>query len=148
MASFLSPSQKASLQSVMDDMHDTFKVTIKAFKEGKKIVLSTNPGYNHLYQRPTNGVQIITEEREFEARVWFPPKTQEKSSINVSAQDNLKLQNETVQGRIKVKEADYEYLKDAERITYNGEIYRIASAPRRHGLFGSGYITLYLDKVE
>lgn len=147
MGSLLDSLQKAGLESVMHDVHDTFKRTVKAYKEGKKVVISTNPNYNGLYGKPAN-TQVVPIERTMEVRIYYFSKSQEKQGMNISSEDSLQVQGSEGEVRIKVTNADYEFLADAERITLDGEVFRFGSAPRRHGLFGAEFVTLILKRLD
>ena len=49
MTSFLSDGEKKALSEQFNDLHDTFAREIFVYKEAKKIVVSTDPGYNYIY---------------------------------------------------------------------------------------------------
>ena len=59
MASFLTSAQKAAYEAVMQDMHDTFARTIYAYKESQKIIVSTDPNFNFLY----NNVKGVSKKK-------------------------------------------------------------------------------------
>ena len=50
MGSLINNIDKESLESVFDDIHDTFARDIKFIKDAQKIILSTDPNYNYLYK--------------------------------------------------------------------------------------------------
>ncbi len=147
MASFLTAAQKASMQAVMTNIHDTFKRSLKAFKDGKKVILSTNPSYSHIYKQPVANVEREKVERTIEARIYYLPRHQDKENASLSTEDSLKLQQEAAQVRIKVTVADYEFLKTAERVVLDDHPYEIISTEVPHGLFGSGFYTFYLRRA-
>jgi hypothetical protein len=49
MGSLISDSDKEAFQSVFDDLHDTFAREIKFIQDAKRVILSTDPNYNYLY---------------------------------------------------------------------------------------------------
>ena len=49
MASFLTESEKTSLNNVMDDLHDTFLRTIKVYRDPSKVIITPNNSYNSIY---------------------------------------------------------------------------------------------------
>ena len=51
--------------------------------------------------------------------------------------------------RIKLKIEDYQYIKEAKRIEFDGRMFRVESDPRAHGLFDVvQFYTLYLRPIE
>ena len=57
MASFLTAAQKAEYESVMQDMHDTFARSIFAYKESQKVIVSTDPNFNYLYNNTMHNLR-------------------------------------------------------------------------------------------
>lgn len=148
MASFLSTAQKASLQGVMDSVHDTFKRSLKAFKDGKRVILSTNPNYSHIYKTATSNTTVEKIETTIEARVYYYARHQDKEAISMTTEDSLKLQQAAALVRIKVKEQDWLFLKNAERIELDSHPFEITSTEMPHGLFGTGFYTLFLKRTS
>lgn len=147
MGSLISAAQKAGLESVMNDLHDTWKLPLKAFKEQEQIFISTNPNYSSAYQAPV-GLQTSTPvERSFEARIYYVPKGLELKIPSISEQDALRLALSEHQVRLKVLPEDYEFLKEAKRLQIDDNVYSISSAERPHGLFSSKFYTIYLKKL-
>ena len=60
MAEFLSPSDRASIAANLIDLHDTFGRDIIVYKEAQKVIISTDPNYNYLYN--TGGAQTTSVE--------------------------------------------------------------------------------------
>ena len=50
MAEFLSPSDRADIAANLLDLHDTFGRDIIVYKEAQKVIISTDPNYNYLYE--------------------------------------------------------------------------------------------------
>jgi len=147
MPSFITQSQKDALELVFNDLHDTFKLPLKAYKEQKKIIVSTNPAYNYIYDTPVGTQQKSVVERSFEARIFYLPKGLEKGVTSISDQDALRLILAGHEVRLKVLPEDYEFLKQAERIQIDDNTYMISSAERPHGLFSTRFYTIYLKKA-
>ncbi len=144
MASFISPSQKVGLQAVMTNIHDTFKRTLKAFKEGKLVVLSTNVQYSHVYKQPIDNATKQTVERDIEARVYYFPK---KMNQQIQSATDLTLTQDTEEVRLKISTSDYNFVKDCDRFVLDGFAFEKASPPRPNGLFDTGFYTVYLRRV-
>src|SRR6478736_424267 len=149
MPSLISVAQKASLQAVFTDIHDPFKGSLKAFKEGKKVVLSSNPGYSHVYgQRPLGNIAYEKQERTIEARVFYLKSQQEKEALTPAAQGDLTIEQANAHVRLKVTPEDFEFLSTAERIVLDTHTYLISSTEMPHGLFGSGFYTIFLRRTS
>ena len=148
MSSLISEGQKAALQGVMLDLHDTWKLPFQAYKEQKKVILSHNPNYSSAYKNPQGLTNSTPVSKTIWARLYYVPKGLEVASPNISNQDALRLALAEIQLRIKIVKEDYEFLKDAERIEVEGQIYTIHSAERPHGLFNAQFYTIYLKRVD
>ena len=92
MPSFFTDAQKASLNAVVADIHDTWKLPVRAFKQGRQVVLSTSPTYSHVYTKPVAAdTTLVTIERTIQARIYYIPYQQ---NIEVEARtdaDSLNL---------------------------------------------------------
>ena len=49
MGSLIDDQGKEDLQSVFNSIHDTFAREIKFIKDATRVILSTDPNYNYLY---------------------------------------------------------------------------------------------------
>lgn len=149
MASFLTDAQKTSLQSVMTDMHDTFARDITVFKEGVQASVYTASNYSHVYNRPLASNTTITPiQKTVSARIYYYPRYQDKAVVPSSTEDALKLVSASAEVRIKVPLAEYEFMKDVERIILDGFPFSVGSTPMPHGLFGVGFHTFILRRVS
>lgn len=148
MASLLSDLEKEALEQVIDNVHDTFKRKIIAYKEAKIIIMSTDPNFNSIYQQSTQQVAKEVIKREFEARIYYYRKSQERRAINATPEDHLAIQMSEGEVRLKVKKEDYDFIKDVERIEFDGQLFRLASEPRPHSLFSTRYFSLTLKRVN
>lgn len=146
--SLLSPEQKNALKAPFQALHDTFKRKIVAYKEAKKVAVNQSPGFNSVYQKSSPLTKTEKVSKEILARVYFPPKGNEKKNVEVSSSDNLNLQMSTVDVRLKVSKEDYDFLEDTERVEIDGEVYRITSAERPNGIFEVEYYVINLKKLD
>ena len=53
--SLISDSQKNTIKSIIDDIHETFARNITIFEEGKKVLISASSEYNGIYGRTGGG---------------------------------------------------------------------------------------------
>lgn len=148
MPSLLTQSQKDELEDVMENIHDTWKRKVVAFKNAKKIIMSLDPDFDSTYQRG-----LIQPEREeiryeFEARIYYYRKSQDRHALNATSEDSLAIQMSEGEVRMKIKKEAFDFLQDAKRIDFDGESFRIASRVRPHGLFGNRFYTLTLKRVD
>ena len=74
MAEFLSSSDRATIASHLLDLHDTFGRDIIVYKEAQKVIISTDPNYNYLYNTAgaTNqSVENVPVKKVFKARIRY-----------------------------------------------------------------------------
>jgi len=147
MASFLTAAQKASYEAVMQDMHDTFARTIYAYKEAQKVIVSTDPNFNYLYNN-VKGVSQIVRKTQFEAlsaRILYVDKNMEEM-YNVDSQ--IKVERDIGEVRIKLNAEGYAYFKDAKRVEIDGRLFFKVTNVKKHGLFRPKFFTYYLRPTD
>ena len=147
MASFLTAAQKASYEAVMQDMHDTFARTIYAYKEAQKVIVSTDPNFNYLYNN-VKGVSQIVRKSQFKAlsaRILYVDKNMEEM-YNVDSQ--IKVARDIGEVRIKLNAEGYAYFKDAKRVEIDGRLFYKITDVKKHGLFRPKFFTYYLRPTD
>lgn len=147
MASFLTAAQKASYEAVMQDMHDTFARTIYAYKEAQKVIVSTDPNFNFLYNN-VKGVSQIVRKSQFKAlsaRILYVDKNMEEM-YNVDSQ--IKVARDIGEVRIKLNAEGYAYFKDAKRVEIDGRLFYKITDVKKHGLFRPKFFTYYLRPTD
>jgi hypothetical protein len=142
MSDLFTPKEKESLSAELLHIHDTFSRDITVYKEAQKVIISTDPGFNHLYgdSASATNVKKVPVKKIFKARIRYDLDNKNLVS-NVGS-------NETSQVRIKLKLADYNYISDAKRIEFDGRMFHVDSDARAHGLFGVQFYTIFLRSVE
>jgi len=145
MPSYLSSDQKKVFEGIMQNMHDTFARSIFAYKESQKLILSTDPNFNYLYNN-VKGVSQILRKSQFKA---IKARIQYMDRDNTTMYDNeadaqIKAQGPVGEVRIKVDEEGNEYFKDAKRVEIDGRMFFKVSDVKKHGLFTPKYFTYYL----
>lgn len=149
MASFLSAAQKAVYEAVMQDMHDTFSRSIFAYKESQKIIVSTDPNFNFLYNN-VKGVNKIVRSTQFKklaARVLYMDK-QKEVMFDSEVDSQIKVQHDIGEVRIKLDAEGYSYFKDAKRVEIDGKLFFNITEVRPHGLFKPKFYTYYLRPTD
>ena len=126
MGSLISDSDKSELEKVINSMHDTFAREIYAYKEAKKVIVSSNK-FHGLYSnvQGEQKVENVPQYQTFKARIYYADKQSEEND-----------------------QAGYDYMKDAKRIEFDGRMFVVNSDVRPHGLFTPTYYTLYLKPVD
>jgi len=152
MAEFLNSAQRADLAANLLDLHDTFGRDIVVYREAKKVVISTDPSYNHLYNSAgssTPSVKNVPERKLFKARVRYDTDRTLENFGEADAQIKTSRVDPSSMVRIKLKKEDFEYIREAKRIELDGRMFHVASDPRAHGLFDVvQFYTIFLRPIE
>jgi len=151
MASLINNNLKAAIEQAIDDMHETFARSIIAYKDSKRVIISTNEDYNYLYKN-VNGsieesIQHTVQFDTFKARILYADK-QGQQMIDGDATASIKVERPIGEVRIKVDQAGYDYIKDAKRIEIDGTLFYKNSDVRKHGLLSPRYYTYYLSPTD
>ena len=150
MTDLFSDEQKASIAANIEHLHDTFSRNIIVYKEAKKVVISTDPNFNYLYGNSgaTTSIENIPEKKVFKARIRYDTDRSLEYFGEADAQMKVNRTDRSSQVRIKLKKADYDYIKEAKRIELDGRMFHVDSDARAHGVFNVDYYTLFLRSVE
>lgn len=150
MGSLINDSDKEKLESVFDDIHDTFAREIKFIKDAQRVILSTNPNYNYLYKNTRGQIQSVKRqiiEDVFMARILYIGK-QDEDLFDGETNSQIKVDKHIGEVRIKVDKKGYEYLKDTKRCEFDGRKFSIVSDEMPHGLFSPRYYNFYLKAID
>lgn len=148
MGSLISDSDKSDIEKVIDSMHDTFAREIYAYKEAKKVIISSS-SFHGLYSN-VNGEQQtenVPQFQTFKARIYYPDR-QREDSVGGDVDMQIKVERPQGEVRIKIDQDGYNYIKDAKRVEFDGRRFIINRDVRPHGLFAPKYYTLYLKPVD
>ena len=152
MAKFLSSSDRAHIAANLLDLHDTFGRDIVVYKEAQKVIISTDPNYNYLYNSggsQTTSIENVPVKRVFKARIRYDSDRSLEYFGETDAQVKVTRPDPNSMVRIKLKIEDYQYIKDSKRIELDGRMFHIESDPRPHGLFDViQFNTLFLRPIE
>ena len=150
MTSFLPDDEKKVLAEQFNNLHDTFAREIVVYKEAEKVIVSTDPNYNYLYDE-TGGqlsIQNVPQKRSMQARILYDDNRDIEYFGEFSSSTKIKRVDSSSRVRIKLKKVDYEYFNDVKRVEFDGRMFLIDSDPRPHGLFDVHFYTRYLKPVE
>lgn len=147
--SFLTPSQEDSLGNVFFDLHATFARPVVIFQTATETIISTNPAHNFLFpQAPTNDVvQNVIQSGVFQARILYGKK-QPSGPFASFKQGQPVIELEDGEARIRLDATGSAYLAAAERVTFDGNILRVVTSARPHGLFAPKFNDFYLRKLD
>jgi hypothetical protein len=151
MSSFLSDTAKSIIAEQFNNLHDTFSRDIIVYKEAQKVVISTDPNYNYIYNQTSESVPSVTnvpQKQVFKARIRYDDNRDTEYFGEFGTSTKISRVDSSSRVRIKLKKADYDYIKDAKRVEFDGRMFLVDSDLRPHGLFGIDFYTLYLKPVE
>ena len=148
MGSLIPDSDKLSVGSVFDDIHDTFARDIVVFKRDNEIFVATNSTYNALYSRIKNAPNVRTKvtQATVKARILYHQDQKELDIPGSHAQLNVQLGEGVV--RVKINEAGYKLFSQASKIEIDGELFRIVSDPSKVGPFVVKFYTIFLRRAD
>ena len=119
----ISESQKNTIKSIIDDIHQTFARNITVYKEGQTVSIAASAEFNGIYGRSGGGEKTVTKtvsSTTILARIkYIDAKEQGFVDGNVGSQLDFKLMDGEV--RITVDNAGFELLKDATRCEFEVE---------------------------
>ena len=144
--SLISTSERAALNSVIDDIHETFARNITVYKEASKGVIITDPNFNPLYDTGEGATSYVNTPvyKTFKARIQYEDDIGKRYWSDANMQSQIKVDAIVGTVRLKISAEDYDYIKDAKRFDVDGKRYVLNSSFRPHGLFDNKYYTLYL----
>ena len=151
MADLFTSSEKSDLESVFDDLHDTFGRNMIAYKEATKTIISTNTDFNYLYKNvqgdATRTIRKVAQYKTIKARILYEDK-QRETLYDAETSSQIKVDRPVGSVRIKVDKEGYLYLKDSKRIELDGKNFVFDSEVRPFGLFSPTHYTFYLRPAE
>jgi hypothetical protein len=143
MPSFVSDAEKLAWGNEFNNLHDTFARPVVAWKTPERIVVSTNPNYNFLYNdQDSIEVKYIPISGTFDCRIQWqdPSKTDGWSEIREEVRGNI--------CRIKAKQNFVDFIGEAERIEIDGRPVQQMGTSRPHGLFNIDFYTIFFKESE
>lgn len=149
MGSLFTSAQKAEYEAVMQQLHETFSRSIFAYKDSKKVIVSTDPNFNFLYNNVKGVSQTInkTQFKLIPARIMYMDK---QTEVNFDSEVNsqIKVSHDIGEVRIKLDTEGYEYFKDAKRVEIDGRLMFKVTDVKKHGLFTPKFFTYYLRPTD
>jgi hypothetical protein len=155
MAGFLSQDQINKINSLADTLHTTFANSITVYKNAKKTLIASTDSWNSLYRRTNTGsnsaVEYTMVSDSFEARIYYVDMEKEYLSDEagtgqVGTQNKVILPDGSV--KIVVKEAGYNYIREARRVEFDGRVFAIKSDGSPRGLTSNRFFTFLLTPID
>lgn len=154
MAGFLSQNQINKINTLSDTLHTTFARTITVYKNAKKTLIASTDNWNSLYRRTNTGsntsVEYSTVSDTFEARIYYVDMDKEFLSNEAGAQSGTQNKIILPDGSVKivVKEAGYNYIREARRVEFDGTKFAIKSDGVPRGLTSNRFFTFVLTPID
>ena len=146
----ISDTQKNTIKSIIDDIHETFARNITVFEEGRKVLIAASPEFNGVYGRTGATSSSVTKtvvSHTLKARIkYINAREQNLADGNIASQTDIDLIEGSV--RITVDATGFEILKEAKRCEFEGRKYTINSKGNPTGIFGPQYYHFYLSPIE
>lgn len=150
MASLISSDDKTTLNSIMEDQHDTFARPIICYKDAVKTVSTKSTSFNSVYGNAgattsiVNTPQPITVNARVQYEKKYPQEYLEDGNIN----SQLKVNIDEGRVRIKIKSSDFANVKECKRFEFDSRVFYLDSDFRAHGLFDAQYYTFYVNSDQ
>lgn len=146
MSSLISDDDKAAIQAVFTDIHDTFARDITVYKLGEAVFVDTDGSHNPLYSEESSLIQ----ENELvpftvKARVKYGSQ-QGREGLGANAQLGIQVPDGTI--RLKVDETTYGLITEAKKIKVDDRLCELISAPARPGPFSPNFWTVFLKQID
>ena len=151
MASFLTESEKTSLNNVMDDIHDTFLRTIKVYRDPSKVIITPNNSYNSIYGNAGSVSSVVNTPQytEMNATIQYANNYNDQFfADDESDPPQLKIKIPQGRVRIKIKAVDLDVAKNGKRFVFDGNTFTIDSDFLAHGLFGVRFYTFFVKEIS
>ena len=148
-SSYLTADQKSYINSVFDNVHETFAREITVYMNPEMTIITASPTFNSLYSadipEAANKPEYTVKSYKFKARIHY--MSQEQSIFpGAEAQQRIVYPVGTI--KIKVPASAFEYLKEARRIEFEGRRYSIVSDYKPFGIFGPKYYSFILSPID
>jgi len=150
MPSYISSSLKTTLQSAIDNVHDTFGRDITVYQEGRKVLIAASSTYNGVYGKTNTGGTSVSRtavSHTIKARIkYINAKEEDLSDGSIDSQMGIDLINGSV--RITVDSSGYAILKESKRCEFEGRKYEITSKGSATGILGPQYYHFFLKPLD
>jgi hypothetical protein len=144
---YLSSSVRTQISEIFDNVHETLKQTITVYKDSENTM---TPSYNSIYGSGGSTPLSITKtsvSRSVGARIKYLSSEEDYfTSSEVNSQMKITIPKGSI--RIKVTSDDFDFIKEAKRIEFNGVRYNIISDGLPIGPFSPEYYSIFLTPID
>jgi len=144
----LNPIEKASFAAALEDLFDTFSKPIVVYKTPTKVIISQDANFNFAFGDNDKGVDVdyVPVSGVFEAKIHY--EHDKLSPVPVGAGGELRTPLDQGVVRLKVRQDAYLFLKDCERVEFEGKTYNVVSDFRPRFIFGAKFYIFYLNATS
>ena len=147
---YLSSSARTAISKAFDDLHETMSQTITAYKDAEKSIVAMSPSYNAIYGSGGSSPSTITKtavSSSIEARMKYIHSDEEYfMASEINSQFKVTIPRGSI--RIKISSTDFDFIKEAKKIEFNGVRYNIISGGTPIGPFTPAYYAVFLTPVD
>tara|TARA_E500000081_G_C6130442_1_gene353389 strand:- start:1597 stop:2034 length:438 start_codon:yes stop_codon:yes gene_type:complete len=145
MPDLVDSSTRTQLIQALVDHFDTFKRTIKVYKEPKKVIQNADTALYAGYGNQEEKISYVSVSQEFSAIVSYK-ENQEREYV-----EELKIQDMKGDVRIKVEQDCRDYIVKngkTESIEIDGKIFNIVSDDGRRDFLDKVYYVFFLESTR
>jgi hypothetical protein len=149
--SYLTDAQKTTLNDEFNNLHATFARPITIWKTAEQVIISTDSSNNYMFAgAPGNSETLVIQQSGvFPARILYGKKqTLEMFNSaqwrNSADQNNIWMQEG--EARIRLDPTGAAFLAGAKSVTMDGDIFKIVTSKRPHGLFTPNFFDFFVKK--
>ena len=144
MASIFNDEEKASIESILSDVHDTFQKDVYVFIEEVTSIDLSDDSFNPLYGRSLNQAKApedkVLTKYTVQARVFYYRYNTNEiiEDIGLPSSENIV--------RLKIDEDAKELIKNASVVEIDESLYSVVADPEAVGPFQNKYWKVYLKR--
>lgn len=143
MTNLISNSERATYNSAIDDIHDTFSRDIIIWRQSAEVINSTDQNYDAFNNVGVQNTIYTSQSKIFKARIKYIDR-QDKEFALIVGNSKIDITQEFQLVRIKIDSIANAYFDDCEKVTIDGIDFLPITTSRPHGLFTPTYYTIYL----
>ena len=150
MPSLISAAEDVSIREAMTNLHDTWVKDIVIYSTRSRVVISTNPNHNFLYNTGPNQSQTVDEvvKTEGKARIHYKRELKLVDIQPVSPQEQINTSKKDWDVKLIVTEDLKTLIEKCERVEFNGEIFNVHTDGRPHGVVSYQFYNFYLKALD
>ncbi len=147
--SFFTEEEKAEAVSMLNEAFNTFKEQIYVYQSPEQTVISTDPNYVWSFGNDQPDIQVTNTTQS--GVFWATVEYMNNESLQ---RIDHSIFNESIlskQGLVRISVSGVEafnFLKKAEKITFDDQNFKVVSDLQRRGLFTRDFSDLWLSKID